>query len=174
MILICISLVISEAESTFGYSVVNFFLINLHLSFQPCWAFLAAPSLLRRLLSSCREQGLRSSCGVRAPPGGSFSCRGALGSRVLGLSSCSSRGFGAETPKYLGLTGWAALRRAGSSPTREQTHLSCTGRQTPHHGKALQWSFGSCFWPFLLCSSVCFYWFVEVVYRLWMSIFSQL
>ena len=34
----------------------------------------------------------------------------------------------------MGLTGLVALRRAGSSPTRDQTHVSCTSRQIPHHG----------------------------------------
>ena len=86
VILICISLVINEVESAFRYSAVNFFLLNVHLFFQPCWVFPAVQTL-----SSCREQELLSSCGVWAPPGGGFSGRGALGSRVLGLSNCGSQ-----------------------------------------------------------------------------------
>ena len=57
----------------------------------------ARPWLLQRLLSSCSEQGLLSSCGVQASHCGGFACcrAQALGARALvvvayELSSCSS------------------------------------------------------------------------------------
>ena len=41
-------------------------------------------SLLQRLFSSCREQGLLSSCDARAFHSDSISCHGAWGSRHTG------------------------------------------------------------------------------------------
>ena len=46
--------------------------------------------LRRGLFSSCGEQGLRSSCSVRASPCCGFSCHGARALEHLGFSSCGS------------------------------------------------------------------------------------
>jgi len=51
----------------------------------------AGSSLLHRLFSSCREQGLLFKCGTQASQGGSFSrCGARVLGRAHGLFSCSS------------------------------------------------------------------------------------
>ena len=65
---------------------------------------------------SSPRPGLFSSCGAQASHRSGFSCCGALGCG-LRISWCR---------------GSVALPHAGSSWTRDRTHVSCTGRQIPY------------------------------------------
>ena len=90
--------------------------------------------------SSCREQGLLSSCGVQASLYGGFPWLQITGFRVRGL-------------QFLGCMRLDALRHVGSSQTRNQTHVSCTGRQILCHwsNREIQEPCVNCF---VLCSSL--------------------
>ena len=90
--------------------------------------------------SSWGKWGLLSSCGVWALHCGGFSCCRA---QALGCTGLSSRGAWAQWLRLPGSTtpaekwchpGLVALRRVGSSQTRDQTCRSpCTGRQVLYH-----------------------------------------
>ena len=108
------------------------------------YLFLAGLSLhcFIQAFSSCRKQGLPSWCGTLASRCSDSSCCRA---QVLGRSAFSScdvwaqwlqlpgsrdglRSWGAQAQE-LGFTGSVAPRHVGSFQTREQTHVSCIGRQ---------------------------------------------
>ena len=83
--------------------------------------FLAALGLhcSTRAFSSCSEQGLLSSCGVRASHCGGFSCCRAQALGHICFSSCSK--------------GSVALLHVGSSQTRDWTCAPCIGKWTLNH-----------------------------------------
>jgi len=83
--------------------------------------FLAALGLhcSTRAFSSCSEQGLLSSCGVRASHCGGFSCCRAQALGHICFSSCSK--------------GSVALLHVGSSQTRDWTRAPCIGKWTLNH-----------------------------------------
>ena len=58
--------------------------------------------------------------------------RGARASHRRGLSRCGAQAPDAQA-QQLWLTGLAAPRHVGSSPTRARTRVPCTGRQTLNH-----------------------------------------
>ena len=59
-------------------------LFRIFKNFVYLFLFLTGSSFLHGLVSSCREQGLLSSCDARAFHSGSVSCHGAWGSRHTG------------------------------------------------------------------------------------------
>ena len=69
-----------------------------------------------------------SSCGKRGPL--FIAVHGA--SHYRGLSCCRAQALDAQV-QQLWLTGPVAPRHVGSSQNRAQTHVPCTGRQTPNH-----------------------------------------
>ena len=90
--------------------------LNLLYLFTFCCA---VSSSMYGLFSSCGEQGLLSGCGTQASHCSGFSC-----CRAQTLEHKLSSG-GAQT--------LVALGHVESSGTRDQTHVSCTGRQILHH-----------------------------------------
>ena len=72
------------------------------------------PSVLHGLLSSCGERGLPSTCSVRVPHSGGLLW--STGSGLMDFSSCSTW----ILERSCGLV---ALRHAGSSWMRDQTHV---------------------------------------------------
>ena len=101
-----------------GYTVVLF--CNIYLLFiLDC----AGSWLLHTAFSGCGEQALPSSCGARASH-----CRdGSKGSRAFGHQELRLPGSRAQV-QYLWSMSLAALQHVGSSRTRNQTCVSCTGR----------------------------------------------
>ena len=98
-----------------------FFLIKkivLCIYFWLCWVYVAALAF-----STGGEWGLLSSCSARASHRRGFSCRGAqaLGSRASGAASVQAQ--------QLLFSGLVAPRHVGSSLSRDQTRVSCTGKQ---------------------------------------------
>ena len=90
--------------------------------FWLCWVFVGS-------------WAFRSLCGERELPSG-WRC---VASHCRGFSCCRARapgcvGFSSGTTQAQELchTGLVAPRRVGSSWTRDQTHVSCTGRRIPH------------------------------------------
>ena len=79
----------------------------------------AGSSLLLRLCSSWGEQVLLSGCSV-------------LASRCVGFS-CGTRALGCLLAQQLWHKDSTAPRHMGSSWTRNQTHISCIGRQILYH-----------------------------------------
>ena len=90
------------------------------------WFFgCAGSSLLCGPFSSCSKSGLLSSCVVRV-------------SHHSGFSRCRTQALG-----YVGFSSWGAwalehgnldaLRHMGFSQIRDQTHVSCIGRQILYH-----------------------------------------
>ena len=101
-------------------------------SFTYLLIFGCAASVLLAVSSRCGEQGLLSGCGVQASP----------------CSGCSrgARGLGswASVVAALQLLSSVAPQHVESSWTRDLTHVSSTGRQTPIHCtsvKVCKWSF---------------------------------
>ena len=86
-----------------------------------------------RLFSGCGERGLLSSCGVQASPCGGFSGCGAWTPGCSGVSSCSSQALKHRQAQQLCCMGLAALHYVGSSWVRDQTRVSCIGRQILYH-----------------------------------------
>ena len=68
---------ISNHPQLLGAFTYLFFIIVLYLFIEKFEEGSAGSSLLLRLFSSCREQGLLSSCSVRASHCSAFSCCGA-------------------------------------------------------------------------------------------------
>ena len=93
-------------------------------SFRLCRFFVAA-----WFGSSSGEQGPFSSCGARPSHCSGFSCCEAQALGHVSFSSGGMVGSVVAVPGYMWLTGLGALWRVGSSWTRDQTHVSCTGRQ---------------------------------------------
>ena len=84
------------------------------------------PSWLLGISSSCRKQGLLSSCGVWAAHCSGFSLQ------RTSSGACSFRRSGSQAPaqaQQLWCMGFAALRHVGSSWTGDRTHVSCVGRR---------------------------------------------
>ena len=89
-------------------------------------------SLLRRGLSSgVGEQGLLSSRGAQASRGSSLSCCGA-GPPAAQASAAAAPGLEGTGSAAAALDS-VALRHVGSSQIRDQTRVSCIGRQIPYH-----------------------------------------
>ena len=108
---------------------LNSWSLNHHSLFLKLFIFgRSGSSLLCGLFSSCGKQGLLSSCGVWASHCSGFSCCAAWAHGLQQLQPPGSR----ATQKWWH-TGLAALWHVGSSRTRDQTHVSCTGRQNLHH-----------------------------------------
>ena len=114
---------------TLCFMSLNSWSLNHHPLFLKLFIFgHAGSSLLCGLFSSCGKQGLLSSCGVWASHCSGFSCCAAWAHGLQQLQPPGSR----ATQKWWH-TGLAALWHVGSSWTRDQTHVSCTGRQNLHH-----------------------------------------
>ena len=113
-----------KGEKFFCASFFSFFKkINLFIYFWLCWVFVAAHGL--SLVAASRGYSLLRCAG--------FSLRWLLllqstGSRPAGFSSCSTQA------QLLWHTGLADPRHVGSSQTRAQTRVPCTGRWIPNHG----------------------------------------
>ena len=92
----------------------------------------ARSSLLRGLFSSCSEWGLLSSCGAQASSCSGFSCCGARALGHLGSGSCNSR---ALEHRLNSCGAWTQLLCGMWAPpwSRDQTRVSCIGRQILHH-----------------------------------------
>ena len=78
----------------------HFFIFTLKINFIYLFFYCAGSWLLCMLFSSCREQGLRSSCIVWASHCGGISCCGAL---ALGRANFSSWGFQALGHRLSGI-----------------------------------------------------------------------
>ena len=127
---------VSESPSA---SILMVFALTIH--FWLCWVSVAVWAF-----PSCGEQGLLSTCGAWASHCSGFSgCRAqALGYSgsvivVIRLSSCGAQGqqlqllgSRAQAQQLLCL-GLVALQHGGSSQTRDQTCVSCIGRQILYH-----------------------------------------
>ena len=87
------------------YSFFKYLLIYLYLAALGLLCYAEA-------FSNCGEWGLLCSCGSRA-------------------SHCS--GFSSRRAQALGHVGLAALMYVGSSRTRDQTRVPCTGRHILNH-----------------------------------------
>ena len=111
----CPSSLVNMVPNLSSYTFINLFTFGS-----------SGSSLLRGLLSSCREWGLLSTCGARAPHCGGFSwCRArALGHVGSGVAVCSSR----AQAQWLWHMDLVVLQCVGSSQTRDQTHASYIGR----------------------------------------------
>ena len=109
-------------------------LIKNVIYFWLCWVFAASC----RLCSSWGGKGRLSSRGAKASHSSGFSrAAQALVTAARGLRSGGSRA------QELWCPGLVALQHAGSSPTRDRTHVSCIGRRILHHWatrKALMWT----------------------------------
>ena len=89
-------------------------------------------------LSLAAESEATLGCGVQASRGGGLSHCGARTSGCLGFSSCGVGAQylqlpGAKAQVQMRWTGFVAPRRMGSSWIRDQTCVSCIGRQILHH-----------------------------------------
>ena len=109
-----------------------------HLLFKLfTYVFISAVLGLRccaRAFSSRGEQGLLSSCGVRASRCGGFSCCGALAPGRADFNSCSTqaqllwhKGSRLQTQE-LWPSGLVALWHVGSSQARDRTCVPCIGK----------------------------------------------
>ena len=94
---------LTRKGSSFKTSFLSFFIFGY-----------TGSSLLCGLFSSYGKRGLLSSCGARASHYGGFSCCGAQA-------------------QELWHTCLVVLQYVGSSQTRDQTHISCIGRQILYH-----------------------------------------
>ena len=83
--------------------------------------------LPHRLFSSCGDQGLLSSCNVQPSHCGGLSCLRAQALRHAGFSSCGSQA--PEQSRQLWCIDLVAPGHVGSSRIRDQTRVSCIGRQ---------------------------------------------
>lgn len=92
--------------------------IVLCIYFWLCWVYIAALAF-----SSGGEWGLLSSCSARASHRSGFSCCGAQA-----LGSWASVAASVQAQQLL-FSGLAAPRHVGSSLSRDQTRVSCTGKQ---------------------------------------------
>ena len=103
------------------------FLIIIYLFVFGC----AGSLLLRGLFSSCGKEGLLSSCGDWFSHCSGFSC-----CRAQSVG-CAGSVVAAPRPSSTGSVavahGLAAAWHVGSSWSRDQTHVSCIGRQIPNH-----------------------------------------
>ena len=89
------------------------------------YLFLAGPSFLPRLFSSCGEQGLLFSCSTRASHCGGLFCWGAQA--LLGRVGFSSCGYWDLEHRFLSCgMGSFAPQHVRSSSTRDGTHATCT------------------------------------------------
>ena len=124
--------------------VIFFFFLFREFSFCSFSFFIfifgcAGSSLLYGLVCSWGKRGLLSTCSARASRCGGFSCcrAWALGTQdsvaaAGGLGSCSSQALEPHT-QWLWHTGLVTLRHMEFSWTRDQTCVSCVGRQILYH-----------------------------------------
>ena len=105
--------------------------MNFYLFIFGC----AGSSLLCRLFSGFSKQWLLCSCDARVLHCGGFSCCRAWALGHTGFSSCGTRAQelqfegSSALAKYLWFMDLVAPWHVGSSWTRDQTQVSCIGRQ---------------------------------------------
>ena len=108
----------------------------------------AGSSVLLRLFSSCREQGLLSSCSARPSHCGGFILLQSSGSRVHKLPYLQLTGSSAQATQLWCISS-VALWQLGSPRIKDRTCVSYTGRQTPPliQGSPGYYFFKSALWP---------------------------